>query len=192
MLYMSENASVWPPSRLNNHRNSQTNVPILIVSPTHATPSETTVLTPHNLTPNTRAPLADTANKKRRVYRNGYDIKPPTPSTKPYALNNRGYKRQVAFSFGNTPKIRPLDALSPAEWDRLAMEANLLPEGGKLRNFQVQSANIITTRSNDLCVIAPTGQGKSLLWTLPLLAQPHGVSLVITPYTSLGCEGEER
>ncbi|KAG2154408.1 uncharacterized protein EDB93DRAFT_1067748, partial [Suillus bovinus] len=39
--------------------------------------------------------------------------------------------------------------------------------------------------SKDVCVIAPTGQSTSLLCVLPLLVQKSGVSLVITPYTSL-------
>lgn len=40
--------------------------------------------------------------------------------------------------------------------------------------------------------MAPTGAGKSLLWCLLLLALPSSISLVITPYTSLGHEGESR
>ncbi|KAH7917200.1 P-loop containing nucleoside triphosphate hydrolase protein, partial [Leucogyrophana mollusca] len=47
-------------------------------------------------------------------------------------------------------------------------------------------------RSEDICFVAPTGAGKSLLWILPLLAHKSGVSLIITPYTSLGIEGQQR
>ncbi|KAJ7679453.1 P-loop containing nucleoside triphosphate hydrolase protein [Mycena polygramma] len=45
-------------------------------------------------------------------------------------------------------------------------------------------------RRGDAVVIAPTGSGKSLTWILPLLARQGGTSLVITPYTSLGLDGE--
>ncbi|KAL4242295.1 hypothetical protein ABKN59_012046 [Abortiporus biennis] len=56
----------------------------------------------------------------------------------------------------------------------------------------IEVANIVISRSKDVCIIAPTGSGKSLLWTLPLLAVPSSISLVVTPYTTLGREGEER
>ncbi|KAJ7245499.1 P-loop containing nucleoside triphosphate hydrolase protein [Mycena rebaudengoi] len=45
-------------------------------------------------------------------------------------------------------------------------------------------------RHADAVVISSTGSGKSLTWTLPLLARKEGISLVITPFTSLGLDGE--
>ncbi|KAJ7130595.1 hypothetical protein C8R44DRAFT_572903, partial [Mycena epipterygia] len=56
--------------------------------------------------------------------------------------------------------------------------------------FQVQIANLVLMRHADAVVISPTGSGKSLTWTLPLLARKEGISLVITPFTSLGLDGE--
>ncbi|KAF8998375.1 P-loop containing nucleoside triphosphate hydrolase protein [Cyathus striatus] len=56
----------------------------------------------------------------------------------------------------------------------------------------MDGANHIISRLEDICVIAPTGAGKSLLWILPLLAQKQGISLVIVPFTSLGVQGENR
>ncbi|KAJ6570689.1 P-loop containing nucleoside triphosphate hydrolase protein [Mycena sp. CBHHK59/15] len=45
-------------------------------------------------------------------------------------------------------------------------------------------------RRGDVIVISATGSGKSLSWTLPLLARGEGISLVITPFTSLGLDGQ--
>lgn len=42
----------------------------------------------------------------------------------------------------------------------------------------------------DVCVIAPTGAGESLVWALPLLLYPEGISLVIRPYTNLRIKGK--
>ncbi|KAJ7867334.1 hypothetical protein B0H14DRAFT_2247214, partial [Mycena olivaceomarginata] len=56
--------------------------------------------------------------------------------------------------------------------------------------FQVQIANLVLMRHADAVVISSTGSGKSLTWTLPLLARKEGISLVITPFTSLGLDGE--
>jgi superfamily II DNA helicase RecQ len=56
----------------------------------------------------------------------------------------------------------------------------------------MQCSDIVVGMVGDVCVIAPTGSGKSVLWLLPLLVQKDGISLVITPYTSLGVEGEQR
>jgi superfamily II DNA helicase RecQ len=82
--------------------------------------------------------------------------------------------------------------LSREEWNKLARESSVLPDGCELKDFQVECANRVISREGDLCVISPTGSGKSLLWILPLLAQKHGVVMVITPYTSLGSESESR
>ncbi|KAF9536389.1 P-loop containing nucleoside triphosphate hydrolase protein [Agrocybe pediades] len=62
----------------------------------------------------------------------------------------------------------------------------------RLRDYQVEAANVIVSRDRDLCIVAPTGSGKSLTWVLPLLAQRKGISLVIVPFTSLGFQGEQR
>jgi superfamily II DNA or RNA helicase len=61
-----------------------------------------------------------------------------------------------------------------------------------LRPYQVEAANWVIARKGDLCIIAPTGSGKSLVWALPLLEQKDGISLVIVPFTSLGHQGELR
>ncbi|KAJ7194955.1 hypothetical protein GGX14DRAFT_404312 [Mycena pura] len=45
-------------------------------------------------------------------------------------------------------------------------------------------------RRGDALLISPTGSGKSLTWILPLLARKEGMFLVVTPYTSLGLDGE--
>ncbi|KAJ7590021.1 hypothetical protein C8J56DRAFT_1163738 [Mycena floridula] len=127
------------------------------------------------------------------VLRNGYEAATPAPSFKPYALNNPGFPRQSAFAFdGETSRVKPLGPLDDEEWNLLAEKHGLLPAGAELRDFQHEAANVIIQRQDDLCLIAPTGAGKSLVWTLPLLAQNNGISLVVTPYTSLGKQGAQN
>lgn len=203
---MSENAPpspLWPPNRkrktppetpLNHSQPSN-------VSNTHSlpppSPSPFIVETPairsrqplSNLTPSTNSV------KKAKIYRNGYETKAQTPSYKPYSLNSRGHTQQKAFAFGEPTKnagIAMKEPLSCEEWTELAREAGAIPEGAVVKDFQVQCSNIVIGRTGDVCVVSPTGSGKSLLWLLPLLAQKHGIALVITPYTSLGSECETR
>jgi hypothetical protein len=120
----------------------------------------------------------------------GYPVSPASPSFTPYNLNNAGMKRQTAFSAPELPALEKLNALDPDQWNKLAQEHKIIPSEAALHSFQVQIANRILMRMGDALVIAPTGQGKSLLWTLPLLAWKAGISLVITPYTSLGIDGQ--
>lgn len=88
--------------------------------------------------------------------------------------------------------LEAAEPLADEEWNGLAVQDGLIPDGGALRLFQTRCSNIVIGFSGDACVIAPTGAGKSLLWILPLLVHKEGVSLVITPYTSLGLEGEAK
>ena len=137
--------------------------------------------------------IASLAPKKHRTrYQNGYEVKPRTPSFKPYTVNNPGHARQKVFSFNGHKVLTRLDLLSKEEWNTLALRHGLLKEGQTLRDYQIEAANLVISRSNNLCVIAPTGAGKFLVWMLPLLAQESGISLVIVPFTSLGFQGEER
>ncbi|KAF5318228.1 hypothetical protein D9611_014742 [Ephemerocybe angulata] len=156
----------------------------LLGTPSH-TAQDSIPATP---TPSTsRTPLAE--KKNRPVYRNGYEItKPQTPSYPTYSLGGR----RKAFTGGNCSRLEPLAPLDPAVWNQHAQDAGLLSAGQSLRGFQVEAANYVLGRAGDLCVIAPTGAGKSFVWTLPLLAQDRGISLVIVPYTSLGYQGVLR
>ncbi|KAJ6587816.1 hypothetical protein B0H10DRAFT_1831369, partial [Mycena sp. CBHHK59/15] len=54
--------------------------------------------------------------------------------------------------------------------------------------FQVQISNLVVMCCSDAVVVSSTGSGKSLSWILPLLARKEGISLVVTPYTSLGLD----
>ncbi|KAJ7907262.1 hypothetical protein B0H13DRAFT_1583134, partial [Mycena leptocephala] len=56
--------------------------------------------------------------------------------------------------------------------------------------FQIQVAHLVLRRDTDAVVISPTGSRKSLTWILPLLARKEGISLVVTPFTSLGLDGQ--
>ncbi|KAG6819048.1 hypothetical protein H0H93_015956 [Arthromyces matolae] len=133
---------------------------------------------------------SDKQNRPR--YRNGYVSKPQTPSYKPYSINNLGHPRQKAFVTTDFKKIQPLKHLSADQWNCLAWNSGILDASKTLRAYQIESSNVIIQRHSDLCVIAPTGMGKSLVWVLPLLAQKSGISLVIIPYTSLGHQGVAR
>lgn len=192
---------VWPPVRRRVVRvvGSQTSQISSLASPTrHAHSLEglnVSSITPTNSTHINNSPLSNAIKspRKRPRYRNGYEVKPQTPSYKPYMLNSRGRKRQRAYAFEDEiHAIEPMEPLSPTEWNRLARENNILPLNAELREFQMQCANIAIGLAADVCVISPTGSGKSLLWLIPLLVQSKGISLVITPYTNLGIEGETK
>ncbi|KAF8178737.1 hypothetical protein BJ912DRAFT_983760 [Pholiota molesta] len=146
--------------------------------------------TPHSPLPTPRPPLS--AMKIRPRFQNGYEVKSKTLSFTPYKVNNPGHPRQKAFAFGDFQSITAMDPLPSTEWNKLALDSGILKAGQVLRDYQVEAANCIISRSGDLCVIAPTGAGKSHTWILPLLAQGMGISLVIVPFTSLGYQGEER
>ena len=78
------------------------------------------------------------------------------------------------------------------KWNDLAHSAGLLGPSDRLRDFQIECANTVLVKKQDVCIIAPTGAGKSMVWCLPILKQKWGISLVITPYTTLGNEGADR
>ncbi|KAF5332082.1 hypothetical protein D9611_008129 [Ephemerocybe angulata] len=140
----------------------------------------------------TLPPLSE--KKNRPTYRNGYaiDPKPQAQSTDPYQLIQRGRHKLKAFAFEAPTPLTSQPELNASDWTAKAREAGFITEEQSLRKFQVDAANHILARDGDLCVIAPTGSGKSLVWALPLLAQENGISLVIVPFTSLGHQGELR
>jgi superfamily II DNA helicase RecQ len=74
----------------------------------------------------------------------------------------------------------------------LAIDTGIIPDGSNLHAFQIECTNIVMEHAGDVLVVSLTGSRKSLVWLLPLLAQQGGVSLVITPYTSLGLDSEIR
>jgi hypothetical protein len=135
-------------------------------------------------------PLAPVHSQKQ--YRSGYEIKPKAPSFKPYALNNPGTPTQAAFDLSQKALLKSVLALDPDEWRKIAVENELLPADANLHSFQVQVCNYVLMSKGDCVLISPTGSGKSLTWTLPLAARNEGISLVITPFTSLEQEGELR
>ncbi|KAI0337891.1 P-loop containing nucleoside triphosphate hydrolase protein [Trametopsis cervina] len=142
-----------------------------------------------------QSPLNDIGNRsKRKRYQNGWEATPKPPSFSPYALTASTRKRLKSMNTA-LPEVRPISAhpaLTKQQWTTLANTASWLPEGSTLRDFQMECSNVVVSQLGDVVVIAPTGAGKSLLWCLPLLVIKNGISLVITPYTSLGLEGEQR
>jgi hypothetical protein len=87
--------------------------------------------------------------------------------------------------------IKPHKGLSPLEWNHLAISTKLIPADATVHEAQVECSNIVLAKLRDVFVIAPTGWGKSNLWKYPLVALNTGISIVTTPYTSLGLEGAE-
>ncbi|KAJ7758634.1 hypothetical protein B0H16DRAFT_1662312 [Mycena metata] len=161
----------WPPPRIHTVTPVQTPLRRNI----HRREPSDTFESPSN-------PLAPTKHKKQ--HRNGYEQSPQTPSFLPFSLNNPGAPRQRAFDLSKQTRLEP-------EWNSLAQKSHAIPAGGTLHSYQVQIANLVLRCQNDAIVIAATGSGKSLSWTLPLLARKEGISLVVTPYTSLGLDAEE-
>ncbi|KAJ7681169.1 hypothetical protein B0H17DRAFT_847457, partial [Mycena rosella] len=128
--------------------------------------------------------------KPRKQHRNGYEATPKTPSFHPFALNNIGAPRQKAFDLSNPAPLGPIPALDPSEWNKLALRCCAIPAGANLHSFQIEISNWVGMCHGDAVFISSTGSGKSLSWVLPLLARKEGISLVVTPYTSLGLDGE--
>ncbi|KAJ6536866.1 P-loop containing nucleoside triphosphate hydrolase protein [Mycena capillaripes] len=169
---MSENtpsAPIWPPVRIRS-------VPTAPVAQTHGI--------------QLRAPLLEKSNQTQ--YRNGYTVVPKQPSYTPYRLPTAGRKHYPAFAIAPRESLSTIDPLSPNDWDLLARRVGLIPDNGHLRPLQIECSNIIVNGGGDVCVIGPTGCGKSLLWVLPLHAMGGGISLVITSYTSLGREADNN
>lgn len=172
----------WPPTR--QHVRSTSVSSAKSVSTPISTPlraSTGTLDSPGN-------PLAPAQSQKQ--YRSGYEVKPKALAFKPYALNNPGTPTQAAFDLSKQDPLQSVVALDPEQWSKLAVQMELLPPSAELHSFQVQVCNLVLMRRGDCVLISPTGSGKSLTWTLPLAARKEGISLVITPFTSLGQEGE--
>ncbi|KAF5333403.1 hypothetical protein D9611_002633 [Ephemerocybe angulata] len=179
------NTPLWPPNRAKKRRGNDENEPPATPTPSRALHSEADLET---LRLTDRNPLV---NKRR--YQNGFVApSPKTPSNKPYTLASTGRTRQKPF-ISPTPFVLPsLKSIPSSEWNELARKHGLITSSQSLRDYQVEGANHIIARESDLCIVAPTGAGKSTLWTLPLLAQKGGISLVVVPFTSLGVQGENR
>jgi hypothetical protein len=174
----------WSPARQHVRSTSVStskSVSTPVSTPLRTSTSTSTLNSPGN-------PLAPVLSQKQ--YRGGYEVKPKALTFKPYALNNPGTPTQAAFNLSKQDPIQSIDALDPEQWSKLAVEMELLPPGAELHAFQVQVCNLVLMRRGDCVLISPTGSGKSLTWTLPLTARKEGISLVITPFTSLGQEGE--
>ncbi|KAF6743279.1 ATP-dependent DNA helicase [Ephemerocybe angulata] len=184
------NTPIWPPIRAKRPRITDEN------EAPHSTPR-----TPQTPTPGShRTPVdlevlrLDTRNTSsaKKQFQNGFEKTPKPIPFKAYQLNSSKALRNKPFAFPVLQRLSPMEPLSTVQWNQLAHHHKLLHEPHRLRDYQVEGANWIIGRKSDLCVVAPTGAGKSTLWMLPLLAQKGGVSLVIVPFTSLGVQGENR
>ncbi|KAJ8087327.1 hypothetical protein PM082_006157 [Marasmius tenuissimus] len=100
--------------------------------------------------------------------------------------------KQKPYQFREVVQLMALDPLSEAQWNNLAHTSQLLEPPQNLRSFQIECSNYILQRDTDIFVIAPTGQGKSLLFSLHLLAWKTGIALVVVPFRSLGLEAETK
>ena len=108
-------------------------------------------------------------------------------------MPRRGALKRAGIFVEDDPFIlKPIPPLSVPQWNALAREFAVLPLDATLRTFQMQGTNVVLAREKDLFIISPTGSGKSKVWSLALHAQKTGISIVVTPYTSLGKEGASR
>lgn len=189
---MSENsppaaaqAAQQPPKRKRKPADPRRQPGTPTINSTTSPPSTPTATTEKDPPPSSQ--------KLKKQWRNGYEASPKTPSYRPYTLERKGHKRVKPFSFDDgspAKQARKAKKVSVEGWNKLAHKAGVLGADATLRDFQTQLASHILADEGDACVIAPTGAGKSMLWCLPVLAQPCAISLVITPYTSLGSQGE--
>lgn len=132
-------------------------------------------------------------SKRKVQYRNGWQATTKPPSYIPYELDRSSRKRlKLSNAEGGTTSLGRHKALSEAHWNALAHDFGLLKADQGLKDFQMQCANGVISRLGDTVVIAPTGAGKSMVWMLPLLVVKEGICIVVTPYTSLGIECEQR
>lgn len=202
MAIENPSSTAWPlPSSAYRRRNT-------ITSPVTQTPTSngtapnipshsTSSSTEDSVRPLAARPRSKTFSQNTKTstkqWRNGYEVKHKAPSYTPYSLRSgRTFEYRKAFAFDAVAPIQPHEPLGANEWDQLAAAASVIRPGWKLRDFQISGSNIIIRRKKDLVVIVPTGHGKSLLWILPLLVQKESISLVVTPFTSLGSEGEMK
>jgi hypothetical protein len=97
---MSENnpPPIWPPTqKRKNPPQTQNNPFHTAVTPAQRvlppSPSPSVFTTRESETNVRRDPLASFTNtsKKAKIYWNGWETKPQTPSYKPYAVNSRGH-----------------------------------------------------------------------------------------------------
>jgi len=209
-------AAVWPPPRKRRRAEQDSQSALAPRTPLTGSSTNAQLLTPHLPTHHVQAsgqslareqsrgspshspgrisPLTSKGKNQHSLYRNGYVLKEKPPPYKPYSLNTPGQHRRQAFAFecDLPPKISPTTPLLRTQWSMLARGAKAIPLEGEVKELQMECSNVILACSGDICVIAPTGFGKSLLWTLPLLTLDRGVVLVVTPFTSLGEEGQNQ
>ncbi|KAJ7660011.1 hypothetical protein B0H14DRAFT_2425381 [Mycena olivaceomarginata] len=120
--------------------------------------------------------------------RSGYEVAPKVLSYRPYLLNSPGIRKQAPAVLSNPGQLKKFRLLIQRSGISLPFTHKLIPAGATLHSFQISVSNRVLMQLGDAVVITPTGSGKSLTWVLPLLARSEGVSLVITPFTSLGLE----
>ena len=190
-----QSPEVWPPTRSSNTRvvnDSNTRTP----SGNHNASSASHVPeTPQNVS--FIQPSASlTSKRSKKIFRNGFEQSAPKPlSYTPYQpLTRRADRKKHTFELPNIPDLQPIKphpGLNASEWNELAIASGLIPNGATVHGAQMQCANFVLGKKEDIFVIAPTGWGKSNLWKYPLVARKSGISIVVTPYTCLGLEGAE-
>jgi hypothetical protein len=148
---MSENdpPPVWPPPRCRNKPPPMPwrNLSRAAVSPARDVPSPGPPSTPATIP---QRPLTSATNKSKKsiTYRNGYEVKPQTPSYKPYALNSRGRKRQRPFSFDDAsedPTIVPMQPLSQEQWSAEARSSCGLRGTRVLNRYYTIMSSLLTS-----------------------------------------------
>lgn len=185
---MAENIFIWPPRRTRPQLQPIDNI-VNELQSNHAVPEILSI--PRTTASNTDQNPLSLAGRK--LWQNGYEKAPKAPSFEPYAMPKRGSLKHAGLFVEADPfMLKPLPPLSVPQWNALTQDFMVLPPGATLRTFQMQGPNLVLAREKDLLIISPTGSGKSKVWSLALHAQKKGISIVVTPYTSLGKEGASR
>lgn len=140
--------------------------------------------------------LANLSSSKRRgIHVNGFAQTPAPPSYKPYAAVVSTLRAKKIALVNESPipfrsrrahePTQPPQLQRSEQWKRA--EEKLLGIGKTFRPFQIEATEALL-QQKDVTVVVSTGMGKSLLFVLPLLFTPKGVSIVVSPLRSLAKE----
>ncbi|KAJ7211426.1 P-loop containing nucleoside triphosphate hydrolase protein [Mycena rebaudengoi] len=154
----------WPPPRIHD-RDMSTPRRVL----------RTPLATINHRSPLNGSPSQSGNQQAKKQHRNGYVQAPRTPSYSPFSLNNPGTPRQKAFAISNPDRLESIDALDPEQWNDIALKARAIPTEAQLRSFPDYNLESSADETRRCC-------GNIQHWA--------GISLAVTPFTSLGLDGE--
>lgn len=145
----SSTSTQWPPVPSHSVRGTTRITTASPGTPQHSRSTSSVSTTPVSSIP-------------RKRQRNGFEASPKTPSYTPYSLRaGSGRRRLKPFTVHEVPRIPKVKPQTQEEWDDRAHAAGVVPEDCHVRQFQCSFSNMVISQHGDVCVIAPTGGGKS-------------------------------